>query len=256
MRRRPHDAPRALENHDGDEDRENRVDRRPARQQNHARGHDGRHRAQHVAQHMQPCPAQIEVFAVAAVKNEKRDHVRRKTRNRHDHHRLACNGHGRGEPLHGLDHDPRGNDEERAAIHERSENFEPFVAVGKLRGSGALAVVNGDPAEAERGGVADHVAGVGEQRERAGNQAAHHLHHHEQRNDDERPADAMLVRDAVQMVVTGVAVVVAAMAMAVAVIVIVVMIRMVVRMIVAVRVWMCHGRVAWLNWRSGHYIHI
>ncbi|GAB6852062.1 hypothetical protein JCM10599A_58660 [Paraburkholderia kururiensis] len=126
--------------------------------------------------------------------------------------------------------------------------------------------MNGDPAEAERGGVADHVAGVGEQRERAGNQAAHHLHHHEQRDDDERPADAMLVRDAVQMVVTCVAVVVAAMAMAMAVIVIVVMIRMVVivrfamvvvvRMIVAVRVWMCHGRVAWLNWRSGHYIHI
>jgi hypothetical protein len=43
--------------------------------------------------------------------------------------------------------------------------------------------------------------------------------------------------------------------------VVIAMVFMLVRMvvaavIVAVRVRMCHWKVAWLNWRSGHYIHI
>ncbi|BET11577.1 hypothetical protein THI4931_26190 [Pandoraea sputorum] len=63
--------------------------------------------------------------------------------------------------------------------------------------------MNRDPTEGKRGGVADHVPGVGQQCERAGQQPADDLDDHEDGDDDERDPNPLLIGDATGMAMTG-----------------------------------------------------
>ncbi len=67
--------PSAPHDDDGDQEREQRVDRRPAGQEDHRAGGERRHRAEQVAEHMNEGAAHIEIVAVGATQQEERGDI-------------------------------------------------------------------------------------------------------------------------------------------------------------------------------------
>jgi hypothetical protein len=59
--------------------------------------------------------------------------------------------------------------------------------------------MEGIPGQAKRNGVGEHVAGIGQQRQRPGEQAAERLGHHEAGGQAGRDQHALLVRRAMYM---------------------------------------------------------
>jgi hypothetical protein len=88
-------------------------------------------------------------------------------------HRGRC-----AQALHRLEQDHGCDRQQRGAVHERGQDLGAVVAEGEARARGPV----GDPEreEGERQGadVPEHVAGVGEERQRAGEHAARHLGEH------------------------------------------------------------------------------
>ena len=80
---------------------------------------------------------------------------------------------------HRLDGDPGDDQQQRDRVDVGGEHRKPVIAVGPLRVDGALRHQHGDAREPERGRIGQHVTGIGEQRQRAGDHAADDLHHHE-----------------------------------------------------------------------------
>jgi hypothetical protein len=83
---------------------------------------------------------------------------------RHDEHPAAENVLRVVEPADGLDEDPDGDHCEGDAVRERGEDLRPPVAEAPLGGRGPTREPRGDERERQRGRVAEHVPGVGEQR--------------------------------------------------------------------------------------------
>ncbi len=100
---------------------------------------------------------------------------------------------GRVEPLHGLDDDPGGDREQRDAVDERDEHGEAVEAVGAAPVGRLARQPEADPGEREAREVREHVARIGEQRQRAGEDAADDLGHHETARQQRSDADAALV---------------------------------------------------------------
>ena len=92
----------------------------------------------------------------------------------------------RREALHGLDRDHAGEHEQRRAVDLRREHLgaaEPEREAPARRPRGQP---RGDQRERQRAGVGEHVRGVGEQRQRVGEQARDDLGDHEREDQRER----------------------------------------------------------------------
>ena len=98
-------------------------------------------------------------------------------------------GAGVGEAAGGLDDDPGGDGEEREAVDEGGHHREAVEAVGAARVGRAAGDAEGEPGHGEGGEVGQHVAGVGEERERAGDEAAGDLDDHEAAGEERGDAD-------------------------------------------------------------------
>ena len=119
--------------------------------------------------------------------------------------------------------DPAGHREEGHAVDEGGEDRNPVEAVGAACVGRAPGEAEGEPGERQGGEVGQHVAGVGEERQRAGEEAARHLGEHEAAGEECRDADGagaggVLGRDGVAVRV-AVAVIVAVAVVAVGVVV-------------------------------------
>ena len=76
------------------------------------------------------------------------------------------------EPGYRLPRDERGDHQERGTVHECCEDLQPHVAVGSLRRLGAHTEPRHEERECECRDVGEHVARIGQQRERVGREAA------------------------------------------------------------------------------------
>src|SRR5690606_3815739 len=78
----------------------------------------------------------------------------------------------------------------------RRQNLRAVVAIGVARRRRLLRDPDREERERERSGIGEHVAGVGKQRQRVGDQAPDELGDHVGRDEDERDREAPPVRRA------------------------------------------------------------
>ena len=101
---------------------------------------------------------------------------------------------GRNEALDRLEDDHRGEDEERDPVHLRREDLDPPEAEGHGSLRGSSGEVDGEDREADRGGVREHVSGVGEERQRVGDDPRRDLECHEPDDEGERDPELRAIR--------------------------------------------------------------
>ncbi len=193
VRRHPHQAPGAVQDEAGDGNGKQRVDGHPARQGDDHCGGNGGDGAQHVAEHMERCPADVDVAAVAAVEDGERGDVDQEASDGHRQHQPAEHLDRREQPADRLDSDPDHDRDQRHAVDEGGEHLEAMIAVGAAVVVAAPADPEGGVGQGERSRVGGHVPGVGEERQRAGDEAASDLHDHERAGQRHRPEDAPLI---------------------------------------------------------------
>ena len=159
--------PAAPDDDEGDEHREQRIDRRPIGEEDHGAGDQRRHRAEQIAEHVNGRAPDIEVLAVGAVQQREGGDIHEQAEDRHHHHDAAGDRLRRRQPLIGLVNDPRGDDEEREAVDEGDQHLEAVEAVGAYPVRRTPRQTEAEPGERQRGEVGEHVACVGEEGERA-----------------------------------------------------------------------------------------
>ena len=147
----------------------------------HGAGDERRHRAEQVAEHMDEGAAHVEILAVGALQQEERGDIHQQAEHGDDHHDAARHLRGGHQPLDRLVDDPRGDGEQREPVGEGDQHLEAVEAVGAPPVRRTPRQPEAEPGQRERGEVGEHVAGVGEKRERAGGDAAGHLGEHEER---------------------------------------------------------------------------
>ena len=112
------------------------------------------------------------------------------------------------QPAHALDRDDRRQHQQGDPVRLGGEDLDPFEAEGHAALGRAAGEPDRDQREADRGGVGEHVGGVGEQRQRVGDDPGHHLGRHEaedQREGDRQLAAVGVRRGAVAVAGVGVA---------------------------------------------------
>ncbi len=138
---------------------------------------------------MQRGAADIEVLPVAAVQDREGDHIHDQAGPGHDQHGRPRHLDRRNQAAQRFEEYPADDDQQAQTIHEGRENLEALVTERPPRVRRAPADVESNGRERERHRVRQHVARVGQQRERAGENAADDFDDHEgagqcQRNDD------------------------------------------------------------------------
>ena len=125
---------------------------------------------------MQDGAAHVEAFAVAAMQNEEVDDVDDEAEPGDDQHRSAQHRRRVVDAVERLDstiHSADGEDGDAVGVGD--QRLDPVEAVGEARGRLPVGEVEGIPGEPERDRIRQHVAGVGQQRERSGVEAAEPL---------------------------------------------------------------------------------
>ena len=82
-------------------------------------------------------------------------------------------------PLDGLEDDPGGDPEEGGPVHQRRKDLPALVAEGLVVGGGPEGDPPAEKRETERSSIGEHMAGVGQQSQRAADPAADCLDQHE-----------------------------------------------------------------------------
>ena len=106
-------------------------------------------------------------------------------------------------------HDPRNQHKLHQRIAVADQHFEPRIAETAQRIGRPPRVVRAEPGEHQRAGVDEHVSGIGQQRQRAGNPAADRFgdeHQQRQREREQQPILAPRRRGAIAHVAVRVAV--------------------------------------------------
>ena len=98
------------------------------------------------------------------------------------------------EALHGLDRDHPGEHQQRGAVDLRGEHLGAPEAEREARARRPRGKPGGDQRERQRARVGEHVGGVGEQRQRARDQARDDLRDHEAEDQRERRGEPPAVR--------------------------------------------------------------
>jgi hypothetical protein len=173
----------------------------------------GQHRrgGHRIAQHVQEGGARVEV--VIAAQPDQDDRVAEETHRRHPGHDPQPDRRVRVlQAVPGLPGDPHRQPEQRGHVELRRQDLQPPEAEGALHVGRARPEDDGQERQPQRRHVGEHVAGVGDEGERARPPAAERLQHHDERRDRERhgqPLHAARLGGAVRGVVVLVRVVVA-----------------------------------------------
>jgi len=147
---------------------------------------------------MQSRALEIEASA-RAMEHQEGNNVDREPPDGDEEHRSAENGRGMGEAHRRFDDDPGREREHDDAVEESGEDFGAMPAIGTRVVGGPPRQAYGDPGERQRARVGEHVAGIGNEGERARKNAAERLDDHEAAGEPERHEHAPLIASAVRM---------------------------------------------------------
>ncbi len=172
---------------------------KPAEQHDGARGGRAERRVE-VGQHVGAGALDVERAALRARQLPGGRDVDPRAQQADDQHQAALDVGRREQALHGLDGDHAGEHEQRRAVDLRGQDLGAPEAEREAPAGRARGQPRGDQRERQRAGVGEHVGRVGEQRQRAGDHARHHLGDHEgedQPEGDREPAPVRIRRDRV-----------------------------------------------------------
>ncbi len=151
------------------------------------------HAAEGVGGDMEERPADVEAVFAAPVEDGAGDDVGRQAEDGDGEHQAALDRLGGLEALIGLEADHGGDPPERDAVEEGGEDLEAAPAEGAAGRRGPGREPEREQAEAERGDVGEHVAGVGEEGQAAAREAAGELDDEDGRGDEEGDLQRPLV---------------------------------------------------------------
>ncbi len=192
-----HQRPGTLQDQERDGDRQQGVDRHPARVDDDDGRNDRGHGTQQVAGDVQRSTADIEVVLVTAMQHDESNHVDGQSRRGHKKHRRAGYLDRRDEAPHRFEENPADDDQQAQAVDERGQDLETLVAEGAPRVRRAFADVERDRRERQGHRVGEHVARVCQQGERSGEDTADDLDDHEGPGERQRDDDALHIAAAV-----------------------------------------------------------
>ena len=164
--------PGRVDHQQRDEDRRHRIDPGPAERRDGEGGDDRLDAAERVGEDVEPGAAQVQVAAPAAAQDEQADHVHGQAGDRHDQHQAAFDDDRRPQPADRLDDDQERDADEGRAVGQRGQDLGALIAVGPRRRRRAAAKSHREQGQRDGCRVAGHVAGVGQQGQRAGDEAA------------------------------------------------------------------------------------
>ena len=193
-----HEAPAAPQHQRRDAQRGDPVGGVEAPGEHGETGERGGDRRGHVGEVVQERAAHVQALAARARQRPGGDAVDGRAGQADDQHDRAVDLGRVGDPLHGRDRDQARQHEQADAVDLGAQDLGPPEAerVGAARR--ALRQAHGHERERDRAGVGEHVTGVGEQRQRAGDQSGDHLDDHEAEVHEQRdrePARVAARRD-------------------------------------------------------------
>ena len=144
----------------------------------------------------------VEAPAVRARKHPRGREIDDYADERHGEHEAALHVGRVDQAAHRLEQDQQGEHEQRHAVGLGGEDLDALEAVGHHALRRARGQADGHQRERDRGRIGEHVAGVREQRERAGHQSGDDLDEHEAEDQRERDGELAAVGvggDAVRM---------------------------------------------------------
>ena len=148
---------------------------RPAGEVDHRPRHHRDDRAEHIRDHVQQRRTRVQV-ALAAADDEGHRQVQQQADEGHHQHPQACDGRGCEQAPDRLDRDQHHDQQHAQPVDESGDHLRPRQTEAVTQAGGALAEPGGEPRQAERNGVREHVPRVADQRERPEPQAAHQFH--------------------------------------------------------------------------------
>ena len=168
-----------------DQQRQQRIDRRPSGEVDDGAGDQRGDGSQQVAEDVQQRAAGIDAVGGPG-EHPRGGDVHGHAGERDDHHHAPGDRDRIEQPSHRFDRDEHDQRQHRQRIDERRQHFRPRVAVRRARRRRPARDRVGEQRDGERRGVGGHVPGVGDQRQRAGQPAADRLDHREARGQPER----------------------------------------------------------------------
>jgi hypothetical protein len=132
----------------------------------------------------------VEITIPDAVQDPQADEVHHEPGGRDDQEESCPDRLGVLDPLDRLDHHPAGNSEQRCTVDQSGQNLPPLVAIGLAVAGGPERYPSAEESEPQRPRIGEHVAGIGDQGERAAEPSPDGLDHHEGegKGEDDRQA--------------------------------------------------------------------
>ena len=150
--------------------------------------------ATRIAQHVDGGAAHVQILAVRTEQQPEGGDVDQESGDRHAHHDAAINM-GRAHQAHDrLVDDPSGDGEQCQAVGEGHQDLKAVEAVSAFPIGGPARKPESEPGQRQRRKVGEHVARIGDQRQRVRDDAAHHLDQHEAAGEKRGKPHAPLVR--------------------------------------------------------------
>ncbi len=199
------DADGAFQDEESDEHGEDRICDRITGRDDDAGRRDRRDRTQHVAHHVKRCAAHVEIV-LAAMQQPEGDDVDHEARHCDHEHRRSHHGCRLHDAAHGLDGDPEHDADHHDAVREGREDFRSRIAVGARLVGRTARQPRRHEGKHQRACIGQHVARIGEQRERARDNAAHRFQHHEAAGEPHGEHHALLVAHSMRVMAMGVGV--------------------------------------------------
>lgn len=130
-------------------------------------GYDGGQGGQKIPDDMKDGASDVQVVTIPACEDGQGDQIDQKPSNRHPEHDRSLNGDRRQDAVDGVPEDGPDHEEHPQPVCESDQDLGPVEAEGVLRRRGSPAQPKREPGEEERDAVAEHVAGIGQERQRA-----------------------------------------------------------------------------------------
>jgi hypothetical protein len=184
----PHQPPGSYENEQRQDDRDDRVCRRPAGGGNDRGRGERADRPQSIAQHMEVGAPDIEAAIPDAVQDSKTDQVDQQAAGGHHQEEVRPDRLRVLDPLNCLDHHPARDAEKRGSVDQGREDLPTLIAVGLAMAGRTQCDPGAQEGQPECAGVGQHVARVGQQRQGSADPAPHRLDDHEQEGEGENEA--------------------------------------------------------------------
>ena len=171
-------VPGRVEHQHTDQYRGGGIGPAPAEGPDQAAGGHGAHAAEGVGDHVQPGTAHVQAVVATGLEDPHADEVHQQAAGCDGQHRGTRHGLRVGEALDRLAHDQHRHHDQRDTLGQRCEDLRAHAAVGPALAGGARGDPGREQRQAESGRVGEHVAGIGEQGQGAGQQAADDLGDH------------------------------------------------------------------------------